>query len=103
MEKGAGFNKSSKFTEKIWDFQQQPCPFPFEKANIPEMSILYLNQTYMSYKDEKRIYYCDFFILGQILPVLNSPENLTSYEFKSNMTKIIRPKYDVDSGLFWVW
>ena len=65
---------------------------------MPEIAIMYLNQAYQSYKGNKKIYYCDFFIIGQVLPYLNPPENLIDYEVKSNEAKIIRPKYDVVSG-----
>lgn len=85
--------------KKYGYFQQQPYQLRVEK-HISAMTILYLNQVYSSYKDKKKIYYCDFFVIGQIIPALNSPENLTEYEFKSNETKIFRPKYDVVSGQF---
>lgn len=76
--KGSGFNNNGKI-RNLWKrhgcFQQQPCQFQLEKVNIPEMTILYLNQVYLSYKDKRKIYYCDFFIIGQVIPALNSPES----------------------------
>ena len=48
-------------TTDVWKsyhyFSQQPCDFSTEKANLPEMSILYINQAYQSYKDNKKVYY----------------------------------------------
>ena len=39
-------------------------------------------------------------IVGQVIPVLNPPENLTNFEVESNEAKIIRPRYDVALGQF---
>ena len=55
-----------KNTIDVWKssgyFNQQRCDFSIEKANLPEMSILYINQAYQSYKDNKKVYYCDYFM-----------------------------------------
>ena len=64
------------------------------------MTIFYVNLAYLSYKDNKKIYYTDVYILGQVVPLLNSPEDLKNYELKSNEVKIIKPKYDPISGEF---
>ena len=45
--------------KKYGYFQQQPYQLRVEK-HIPEMTILYSNQVYSSYKDKKKIYYCGF-------------------------------------------
>ena len=81
-------------------FKQQACNFSVEKANMPEMRAFYVNQAYLSYKDNKKIYYCDVFIIGQVTPMLNPPEDLKNYIPKENEAKIVRPKYDVASGQF---
>ena len=39
------------------------------------MSIFYVNQYYQNYKYNKKVYYCDFYILGQATPCLNIPED----------------------------
>ena len=69
---------------------------------MPEMTIFYVNQAYQSYKDNKKVYYCDFYILGQVTPCLNPPppEDLKNHKFKPNEAKIFRPKYDTVSGEF---
>ena len=46
-------------------FKQQPCNFGIEKENIPENSMFYLNQGYQSFKDNKKIYYADMFLICQ--------------------------------------
>lgn len=62
------------------------------------MTIFYVNKAYLSYKDNKKIYYGDTYILGQVVPLLNAPEDLKNYELKSNEVRIIKPKYDPVSG-----
>ena len=69
-------------------------------GNLPELTIFYVSQGYLSYKDNKKIYYCATYIIGQVLPMLNPPESLKNYELKSNEARIIRPKYDHVSGQF---
>ena len=81
-------------------FKQQACDFSLEKANMPEMTAFYLNQAHLSYKDNKKIYYCNVFIISQVTPMLNPPEDLKNYIPKENEAKIVRPKYDVASGQF---
>ena len=52
------------FWQKNWYFQQQPCNFKLEKVNMPEMIIFYVNQASQSYKNDKKVYYCNYFIIG---------------------------------------
>lgn len=40
--------------------------FFLEKGNLPEKTIFYINQGYLSDKDNTKIYYNDVFIIGQI-------------------------------------
>ena len=63
------------------------------------MTIFYVNQASLSYKDNKKIY-CSMHIVGQVVPMLNPPEDLENYVPKNNEAKIIRPKYDPVSGQF---
>ena len=46
---------------------------------MPEMTALYVNQAYLSYKDNKKIYYYEFFIIGQVTLRLDPPEDLKNY------------------------
>ena len=43
------------------------CDFSLEKADLPEMTIFYINQAYLSYNDNKKIYYTDVYIIGQVV------------------------------------
>ena len=96
-----GFKRNST---DLWPsygyFKQQACDLFVQKANMPEMTAFYVNQAYLSYKDNKKIYYCDVCIIDQVTPMLNPPEDLKNYIPKENEAKIVRPKYDVASGQF---
>ena len=67
---------------------------------MPENSIMYLNQGYQSWKDNKKVYYIDYFLIGQVNECLNPPENLETYEFKDREVKMFRPRYDTVTGHF---
>ena len=95
-------NNSTNLWPNYGYFKQQACDFSVEKANMPEMTAFYINQASHSYKDNKKIYYCDVFIVGQVTPILNPLEDLKNYIPKANEAKIVRPKYDVVSGQFLV-
>ena len=96
-----GFKRNSiDLWPKHGYFKQQTCDFSVEKANMPEMTAFYINQSYLSYKDNKEVYYCDVFIIGQVTPMLNPPEDLKNYVPKENEAKIMRPKHNVTSGQF---
>ena len=46
-------------------FKHQRCDeFALHKANMPEMTLLYLNQGSLIYKNDLKMYYGDNFILG---------------------------------------
>lgn len=64
------------------------------------MTIYYVNQGYLSYKDNKKIYYTAVFIVGQVVPLLNQPEKLDEYKPKENEAKIIYAKYNTVTGQF---
>ena len=63
-----------------------------EKVDYPENTIYYLNQSYLTVKKNKKIYYGNFYILGQIIEVSNPTENIDTYVCKDrevNITVII--------------
>ena len=67
---------------------------------MPENTIFYLKQGYLSYKDNKKIYYSDIFIIGKITPSLNLPEKLEDYVPKEDEVKILKAKYHVTTWHF---
>lgn len=59
-EKESGLKRNST---DLWTkngfLSSQVCDFSLEKANVPEMTVFYLNQGYLSYKDLlPRCFYC---------------------------------------------
>ena len=101
VEKFTSFERN---TADVWKnygyFKQQPCDFSTEKAILPENTIIYTNQAYQSYKDNKKAYYVHYYLLGQVNQCLNLPEDLQNYECLPNEAKIYRPKYDNVTGEF---
>ena len=98
-EKTRSFKRN---TTDVWPsygyFKQQPCDFGTDKKNMPKMLVFYINQSYQSFKDEKKVYYADYFILGQVDQCLNPPENLKEYQLKENEAIINHPRYDPVTG-----
>lgn len=68
--------------------------------NYPENSIIYINQAYFTVENNKKMFYADHYIIGQIIETLNPPENITKYVCKDWEKKIYKPKYDVSTGQF---
>ena len=67
---------------------------------MPENTLFYENQGYQSYKDNKKVYYNDVFIIAQIMPLAHQPKDIESYELKNDEVKMLRPKYDPTNGEF---
>ena len=97
-------NGNGKNTTCVWPefgyFKQQPCDFGMEKENYPENSIMYINQGYLTIKDNKGLYYADYYILVQVLECLYPPEDISNYVCQDREVKIYRPKYDTVTGTF---
>ena len=70
------------------------------KESYPENSILYINQGYLTIKGNKKFYYSDHYILGQINECINSPEHIHNYVCKESEVKMYRPQYDPVTGQF---
>ena len=81
-------------------FGSESCSFSIEEANLPENTIFHVNQVYQSFKDNKKIYYQDVFIVAQIMPLAHQPIYIKSYDLKEGEVKILRPRYDPVSGEF---
>ena len=72
-----------------------------KKENFPENSIIYINQGYLTIKDNKKLYYRDYYIT----PIVNEckwtrPEDLENYVCQDKKVKIYRPRYDSVTGNF---
>ena len=92
-EKTTGFKRNAT---DIWPshgyFKQQPCDFGTDKENMPEMSVFYINQGYQHFKDNKRVFYAGYYILGQVNECMNPPDNLKEYQLKKNEAIINHPR-----------
>ena len=76
------------------------CDFSIEKANLPENTIFYINQAYQCFKNSKKVYYTNVFILPQIMLLAQQPKDIESYELNDNEVKILRLRHDPVSVKF---
>ena len=91
-------------TANIWPdygyFKQQPCDFGIDKENMPKNPNLYINQGHQSVKDNKKIYYADYFLIGQVNECGNPSENLQDYKCQNREVIMYRPRYDTVTDTF---
>ena len=81
-------------------FQGECSNFNLEIANLPENTLFYVNEGYISYKDGKKCYYNDIYIVAQIMPLAHQPKDIESYECKDDKVKILRALHDPENGKF---
>ena len=97
-------NGNGKSTTCIWPkpgyFKQQPCDFHMDKENFPENSVIYINQGYLLTKDNKKLYYADYYIVGQVIECINPPGDISNYVCKDRGVKVYRPQDDLATGQF---
>ena len=79
-------------------FGYASCTFHLEKGKMPENTNYYLNQCGISYKDNNKIYYSEYFILAQILERETPPQDIQSYVLGEQQAVLFRPKYNVVFG-----
>ena len=57
--------------ERVWKslgyFDAGKSDYSMEKINFPDNTLLYINQAFLTVKMNKKIYYCDYYVLDQIL------------------------------------
>ena len=104
IETSSGDKKKSK-TVNMWSyggfFLGNCANFNIEKANLPENTLMYVNQGYKTLKDSKKCYYNDLYIIAQIMPLAEPPKDIESYECEDDEVKILRVLYDKETGKFW--
>ena len=90
-------DEKSADTEKIWDkpgfFGDQVADFTNNKVNFQKNTLVYANQGDLAV-------YLDYVILGQLIPAMNSPENIDEYESLPNEVKMVILLYNAYSGEF---
>ena len=66
--------------QKIWKkhgfFNAMKPDFNIKKENYPENTLFCINQGYFTVKKNKKIFCCNYFILGQVIESSNPPENI---------------------------
>ena len=80
------------FCKKSGYFGQFRTDYNLEKANFPENALLYVNQAYLTVQKSKKIFYGEYFLLGQIHESANPPSDIQGYECKEDEVKYYRPK-----------
>ena len=97
-------NVSSK---RVWEengyFGDINPDFSIQKRDFPENALTYINQSYLTVKDGNAILYCDYVLLGQILPLKNPLENLDeslANDKTKTLVKMFVPEYDRNNGKF---
>ena len=92
--------------ERVWKeagfFGELRTDYNMEKVNFPD-----INQTYLTIQKNKKIYYCDYFILGQIIEACNPPNeacnppnDISKYELEDGEVQFFRPTHIKDTGEF---
>ena len=91
--------------EKVWRengfFKEIKPEMNIEKVNIPENTLLYINQGFIStVKSGELAMYVHNFIIGQLITAVNQPENINEYQCDDNEVKLLSCVYDLESGKF---
>ena len=71
-----------------------------DKENFPENSIIYINQGYLTVKDNRKLYFAAYYLIGQINVCTNPPEDIDNYICQYREVKIYCPHYDHVKGNF---
>ena len=71
-----------------------------EKVNFPENCFFNVNQAYLTIQKSQKIFYGDYFILGQVIEAANSPCDIEKDECWPNKVKMVCPIYDIKDGAF---
>ena len=91
--------------EKVWNengfFKEIKPEMNIEKANIPENTLLYVNQGFIStVRSGELAMYVHNFIIGQLIISANQPKDINEYSCKENEVKLLSCVYDLESGDF---
>ena len=91
--------------ERVWKengfFKEIKPEMNIEKANVPENTLLYINQGFIStVKNGELAMYVHNFIIGQLIIAANQPADINEYACKENEVKLLSCVYDIESGAF---
>ena len=46
---------------------------------MPENRIIYINQAYVTVRNNKKMFYCDYQIIGQVIEAVNPPDTIERF------------------------
>ena len=71
----------------------------FYKDVKSDFTLIYINKAQLTFK-QNPIIYSNYFIIVQIIPLLNPPQDLENYLCKESEVKIYLPLHDTSNGSF---
>ena len=91
--------------ERVWKengfFKDIRPELNLEKVNMPENTIYYVNQTFLStVKNGEIAMYVQNFIIGQLIFAAKQPNDISEYVCLPNEVKLLSCVYDLESGEF---
>ena len=91
--------------EKVWKengfFKDIRPELNLEKVNMPENTLYYVNQAFLStVKNSEIAMYIQNFILGQLIFAANQPKDISEYVCQANDVKLLSCVYDLETGDF---
>ena len=91
--------------ERVWKengfFMDIRPELNLEKVNMPENTIYYVNQAFLStVKNGEIAMYVQNFIIGQLIFAANQPNDISEYVCLPNEVKLLSCVYDLESGEF---
>ena len=91
--------------ERVWKengfFKDIRPELNLEKLNMPENTIYYVNQAFLStVKNGEIAMYVQNFIIGQLIFAANQPNDISEYVCLPNEVKLLSCVYDLESGEF---
>ena len=91
--------------EKVWEeygfFDEVKPEMNIEKVNIPENTLFYINQGFIStVKNGELAMYVHNFIISQLIVAANQPADINEYSCNENEVKLLSCVYDLESGVF---
>ena len=103
----ANIEGAEKIGEQVWQkdvfFGKINTDYSTHKNDFPENCLVYVNQAFLTLKDRDTMIYCDYIILGQIIPFKSPPESEDIDEYIKNDKKLVKmywPMYDTATGKF---
>ena len=103
----ANIEGAEKIGEQVWQndgyFGKINTDYSTHKNDFPENYLVYVNQAFLTLKDRDTMIYCDYIMLGQIIPFKSPPEPENIDEYIKNDKKLVKmylPMYDTATGKF---